>query len=104
MQWEYSRLNMTWTCTSKRKIAALIASLSVLLLIAFLNSVSEGIVNDWDDPRLFTLFGLRRRGFPAKAINEFCDRVCDVNLIRISFLLQNDGPRRLRVGIDRSTV
>jgi glutaminyl-tRNA synthetase len=42
---------------SKRKIAKLI---------------DEGIVSDWDDPRLFTLTALRRRGFPAEAINNFC--------------------------------
>ena len=34
-----------------------------------------GAVNDWDDPRLFTLAALRRRGFPTKAINDFCAKV-----------------------------
>jgi glutaminyl-tRNA synthetase len=33
-------------------------------------------VNDWDDPRLFTLTALRRRGFPPEAINNFCAKVC----------------------------
>lgn len=57
VQWEYSRLNMAYTVVSKRKIAKLI---------------EEKIVNDWDDPRLFTLTALRRRGFPPEAINSFC--------------------------------
>ncbi|CAH0721689.1 unnamed protein product, partial [Brenthis ino] len=57
VQWEYGRLNVNYTVVSKRKIGKLIA---------------EGIVNDWDDPRLFTLTALRRRGVPAAAVNAFC--------------------------------
>lgn len=57
VQWEYGRLNMNYTVVSKRKIGKLI---------------SEGIISDWDDPRLFTLTALRRRGFPPEAINNFC--------------------------------
>ena len=60
VQWEYGRLNVHYTVVSKRKIAKLI---------------SEAIVEDWDDPRLFTLTALRRRGFPAEAINNFCARM-----------------------------
>ncbi|CAF0746726.1 unnamed protein product [Adineta ricciae] len=60
VQWEYGRLNLHYTVTSKRKIAKLI---------------TEGIVNDWDDPRLYTLTALRRRGFPPEAINLFCARI-----------------------------
>ena len=56
VQWEYGRLNVNYTVISKRKIAKLI---------------QEGIVSDWDDPRLFTLTALRRRGFPPAAINNF---------------------------------
>jgi glutaminyl-tRNA synthetase len=56
VQWEYSRLNINYTVISKRKILKLI---------------QERIINDWDDPRLFTLTALRRRGFPAIAINNF---------------------------------
>ncbi|OIR58587.1 MAG: glutaminyl-tRNA synthetase, partial [Amphiamblys sp. WSBS2006] len=56
VQWEYSRLEITNTILSKRNIAKLI---------------SLGVVCDWDDPRLFTLPGLRRRGFPPEAINIF---------------------------------
>ncbi|KAK4303860.1 hypothetical protein Pmani_024160 [Petrolisthes manimaculis] len=57
VQWEYGRLNMHYTVVSKRKIAKLI---------------SGKHVRDWDDPRLFTLSALRRRGFPPEAINSFC--------------------------------
>ncbi|KTG04391.1 hypothetical protein cypCar_00023333 [Cyprinus carpio] len=60
VQWEYGRLNLTYTVVSKRKIIKL---------------VETGIVRDWDDPRLFTLTALRRRGFPPQAINNFCARV-----------------------------
>ncbi|OAD56129.1 putative glutamine--tRNA ligase [Eufriesea mexicana] len=57
VQWEYGRLNVSYTVVSKRKISKLI---------------EEGIVSDWDDPRLFTLTALHRRGFPSEAINNFC--------------------------------
>jgi glutaminyl-tRNA synthetase len=60
VQWEYGRLNVNYTVVSKRKIAKLI---------------DEGIVRDWDDPRLFTLTALRRRGFSSEAINTFCARM-----------------------------
>ncbi|XP_043407951.1 glutamine--tRNA ligase isoform X3 [Chelonia mydas] len=60
VQWEYGRLNLLYTVVSKRKIIRL---------------VEAGAVRDWDDPRLFTLTALRRRGFPPEAINNFCARV-----------------------------
>ncbi|XP_048462236.1 glutamine--tRNA ligase isoform X2 [Rhincodon typus] len=60
VQWEYGRLNLHYTVVSKRKIIKL---------------VETGIVRDWDDPRLFTLTALRRRGFPPEAINNFCAKV-----------------------------
>ena len=60
VQWEYGRLNMSYAVVSKRKIAKLI---------------TEGLVADWDDPRLFTLTALRRRGFPPQAINNFCAKL-----------------------------
>ncbi|XP_071081641.1 glutamine--tRNA ligase-like [Haliotis cracherodii] len=60
VQWEYARLNLNYAVVSKRKIAKLI---------------NEGFVRDWDDPRLFTLTALRRRGFPPEAINLFCAKV-----------------------------
>jgi len=60
VQWEYGRLNVYYAVVSKRKIAKLIDS---------------GVVADWDDPRLFTLTALRRRGFPPEAVNNFCARM-----------------------------
>ena len=62
--WEYSRLNVTHSVMSKRKLNRL---------------VTEGYVNGWDDPRLLTLAGLRRRGATPKAINAFC---ADVGITR----------------------
>ena len=56
-------MNMHYTVVSKRKIQKLIES---------------KIVKDWDDPRLFTLTALRRRGFPPEAINQFCAKVGDL--------------------------
>ena len=55
--WEYSRLNITHNVLSKRKLNKL---------------VMEGHVRGWDDPRLLTLAGLRRRGATANAVNAFC--------------------------------
>ena len=51
---------MSYTVVSKRKIGKLIET---------------KICRDWDDPRLFTLTALRRRGFPSEAINNFCARI-----------------------------
>ncbi len=59
-QIEFARLNFTYTILSKRKL---------------LQIVGEGHVNGWDDPRLMTLAGLRRRGCPAGVIRRICDRV-----------------------------
>ncbi len=56
-QTEFARLELTHTVTSKRRLATLVA---------------DGIVDGWDDPRMPTLRGLRRRGYPAEAIREFC--------------------------------
>ena len=56
-QTEFARLELTHTVTSKRRLATLVA---------------DGVVDGWDDPRLPTLRGLRRRGYPATAIREFC--------------------------------
>lgn len=60
VQWEYGRLNITNTVLSKRKLQKL---------------VSEKIVSGWDDPRIYTIEALRRRGCPPKAINTFCERL-----------------------------
>ncbi len=59
-QIEFARLNLSHTILSKRKLAAL---------------VEEGHVASWDDPRMPTLAGLRRRGYTPQAIRNFCDRV-----------------------------
>ena len=59
-QIEFSRLNLAYTVTSKRKLATL---------------VSDGHVAGWDDPRMPTIAGMRRRGYPPEAIRDFCARV-----------------------------
>jgi glutaminyl-tRNA synthetase len=59
-QYEFARLNMTYTVMSKRKLLQL---------------VNEKHVNGWDDPRMSTISGMRRRGYTAEAIREFCDRI-----------------------------
>ncbi|WP_462327797.1 glutamine--tRNA ligase/YqeY domain fusion protein [Desulfobaculum sp.] len=58
-QYEAARLNLTHTILSKRKLIQL---------------VEEGHVSGWDDPRMPTLSGIRRRGYPAAAIRTFCER------------------------------
>ncbi len=59
-QIEFARLNLTYTVMSKRKLLTL---------------VQEGHVRGWDDPRMPTLSGMRRRGFTPEAIRAFCDRI-----------------------------
>ncbi len=59
-QYEFARLNMTYTVMSKRKLLQL---------------VNENYVDGWDDPRMPTLSGMRRRGYRPVAIRNFCDRI-----------------------------
>ena len=59
-QIEFARLNLTNTLTSKRKCLKL---------------VKEGIVDGWDDPRMSTISGMRRRGYPAAALLDFAERI-----------------------------
>ncbi len=59
-QIEFARLNLTYTVMSKRKLLQL---------------VEEGLVSGWDDPRMPTLSGLRRRGYTPEAIRAFCERI-----------------------------
>lgn len=59
-QYEFSRLNVDHTMTSKRKLKQL---------------VDEGIVSGWDDPRMPTIAGMRRRGYTPEGLRDFCDRV-----------------------------
>ncbi|SEF52950.1 glutamine--tRNA ligase/YqeY domain fusion protein [Flavobacterium urumqiense] len=80
-QYEFARLNLNYTVMSKRKLLQL---------------VQENIVNGWDDPRMPTISGLRRRGFTAASIRKFCDiigvakreNVIDVSLLE--FCLRED--------------
>ena len=59
-QIEFSRLNLEYTVLSKRRLIQL---------------VKEGFVRGWDDPRMPTVAGLRRRGIPAKALRLFCEKI-----------------------------
>jgi glutaminyl-tRNA synthetase len=59
-QYEYSRLNLDYTVLSKRWLNAL---------------VTEGYVNGWDDPRMPTISGMRRRGYTPASIRDFCERI-----------------------------
>ena len=91
-QIEFARLNLTYTVMSKRKLLQL---------------VQEGHVGGWDDPRLPTISGLRRRGYPAAAIRDFCKRIgitkfsgtTDVALLEFEVreVLNREAPRRMAV-------
>ncbi len=59
-QIEFSRLNLNYTVLSKRKLNQLVV---------------EGHVDGWDDPRMMTLSGLRRRGYTPEALRDFCERI-----------------------------
>lgn len=91
-QIEFSRLNVDYTLTSKRKLKKL---------------VDEGIVQGWDDPRMPTVAGMRRRGFTPEGLKDFCQRVgvskadgiVDVGLLEfcIRQSLENTAPRAMAV-------
>src|SRR5665811_1104505 len=73
-QYEFARLNLTFTVMSKRKLLQL---------------VEEGFVQSWDDPRMPTISGLRRRGYTPESIRNFTDRIGvqkRENLIDVSLL------------------
>ena len=73
-QYEFARLNMSYTVMSKRKLLKL---------------VNEGHVTGWDDPRMPTISGMRRRGYTPTSIRDFCDRIGVAkreNLIDLSLL------------------
>ncbi|MBE3668769.1 glutamine--tRNA ligase [Vibrio navarrensis] len=91
-QYEFSRLNLEYTVMSKRKLNQL---------------VTEKLVNGWDDPRMPTISGLRRRGFTSASIREFCKRIGvtkQENMIEFSSLescirddLNENAPRAMAV-------
>lgn len=91
-QIEFARLNLKFTMTSKRRLAALI---------------DAGHVEDWDDPRMPTLRGMRRRGYPPAAIRDFIERVgvtkkettVEMSVLENSVreVLNHSAPRRLGV-------
>lgn len=91
-QYEMSRLNLEGSITSKRKLNLL---------------VKEGIVDGWDDPRLTTISGLRRRGYTPASIREFCRRIGvtkQENVVEMSALescirddLNKNAPRAMAV-------
>lgn len=91
-QHEFARLNVNYAVMSKRKIQAL---------------VNDGIVSGWDDPRLTTLAGLRRRGYTPRAIRNFCASVgiakanSVVDMAQLEFAIRDDlnfhAPRVLAV-------
>ncbi|MBN1540819.1 glutamine--tRNA ligase, partial [candidate division KSB1 bacterium] len=91
-QIEFARLNLTYTLMSKRRLLAL---------------VQEGTVSGWDDPRMPTLSGLRRRGYTPKSIRDFAERIgvakresmVDVQLLEHCLRedLNRNAPRRMGV-------
>lgn len=91
-QIEFSRLNLQYTVMSKRKLTRL---------------VEEGHVEGWDDPRMPTLAGLRRRGYTPESIRDFCERIGVTkadNLVEMGMLehsiredLNARAPRRIAV-------
>jgi glutaminyl-tRNA synthetase len=91
-QIEFARLNLSYTIMSKRKLLQL---------------VQDGHVDGWDDPRLPTISGIRRRGYPAAAVRHFCKRIgitkfngtTDVALLEFDVrdLLNTSAPRRMAV-------
>ncbi|MGE4488407.1 MAG: glutamine--tRNA ligase/YqeY domain fusion protein [Kiritimatiellales bacterium] len=91
-QYEFARLNLSYTIMSKRKLLEL---------------VREKLVSGWDDPRMPTLCGMRRRGYPAAAIRAFCTEIgitkteslTDVALLEhhVRDDLNENAPRRMAV-------
>jgi len=91
-QIEFSRLNLNYTVTSKRKLKTL---------------VDDGTVTGWDDPRMPTIAGLRRRGYTPESLRDFCERigvskndgVVDFGLLEFCVRnhLENTAPRAMAV-------
>ncbi len=80
-QYEFGRLNINYTVTSKRYLKQL---------------VDEGVVSGWDDPRMPTISGMRRRGYSAAALRAFCDGLAVaktdgvVDIAQLEFEIRND--------------
>ncbi|MFT5691382.1 MAG: glutaminyl-tRNA synthetase [Oceanicoccus sp.] len=91
-QFEFGRLNINYTVTSKRKLKQL---------------VDDGIVTGWDDPRMPTISGLRRRGYTSQALRNFCDSLAVaktdgvVDIAQLEFFIRDDlnktSPRAMAV-------
>lgn len=92
-QIEFARLNLNYTVTSKRKLKLL---------------VDKGIVDGWDDPRMPTISGMRRRGYTANSIRKFCDMIgvtrAEGGMVDIAMLyhairsdLEDNAPRAMCV-------
>jgi len=91
-QIEFSRLNLAYTITSKRKLKAL---------------VDEGVVSGWDDPRMPTISGMRRRGYPPAAMRDFVtragvtkkDKLIEMGVLEncVRETLGDTAPRRMAV-------
>lgn len=80
-QYEFGRLNINYTVTSKRKLKRL---------------VDDAVVTGWDDPRMPTISGLRRRGYTARALRNFCDSLAVaktdgvVDIAQLEFFIRDD--------------
>ena len=80
-QYEFGRLNLNYTVTSKRKLKQL---------------VDDNIVTGWDDPRMPTITGMRRRGYSAQALRNFCDSLAVaktdgvVDMAQLEFFIRDD--------------
>ncbi|HCC20113.1 MAG TPA: glutamine--tRNA ligase [Verrucomicrobiales bacterium] len=87
-QIEFSRLNISYTVMSKRKLLQL---------------VNEGHVSGWDDPRMLTISGMRRRGYPSSAIRNFCARggVTKVNSVTDMAILESEVRDELNLSAER---
>lgn len=91
-QYEFGRLNLNYTVTSKRKLKQL---------------VDDKVVSGWDDPRMPTISGMRRRGYSARALRNFCDSLAVaktdgvVDMAQLEFFIRDDlnksAPRAMAV-------